>query len=576
MFGARAGSRQKRNGPTFVWDTRNTQVSSSSGNQITLPLHGTEIDFEVYWGDGTKDHITAFDQAEATHTYTDSGIYETRMSSGIGDWDFNNAPVKDQLKLLHISSFKDLVLRDSQCLQNCSNLTVKADNTPIFPVFESADSLFMDCNLGTGPHVENFDFQSATTLRRFVNNNVNFDGDLSNWDVSNIDDFFRCFDNTSFTNGGSTGINNWDTSAALSIYDMFRSGPFNQPIGNWDVSNVTNMRGVFQNNAVFNQDIGSWNTSSVTSFQLMFGNDVVFNQDLSNWNIGNANNLQNMFQGCDVFNNGGSTGINNWNTSGVTDMNGVFDGANAFNQPIGNWDVSNATSFFRCFQNCFAFDQDLSNWVFATGTGINISMASMFRSASAFNNSGQAGISGWNTTRVTTMRSLFEGVTAFDQDIGPWDVSNVTDMNRMFEQPCNFNNGGSTGINNWNTSNVLNMGEMFSSNDFFNQPIGNWDVSNVTNMSSMFNNADAFDQDLSAWVPTGVTDFTNFMLSTPGLSTTNYDLTLSGWAQLSGVLQTGLSINFGGSQYSTATGEQYRNILTAPVSRKIILGCQRT
>ena len=34
---------------------------------------------------------------------------------------------------------------------------------------------------------------------------------------------------------------------------------FNENIGNWDTSNVTNMRGMFYNASKFNQDIGGLN-----------------------------------------------------------------------------------------------------------------------------------------------------------------------------------------------------------------------------------------------------------------------------------------------------------------------------
>ena len=78
----------------------------------------------------------------------------------------------------------------------------------------------------------------------------------------------------------------------------------------------------------------------------------------------------------------------------------------------------------------------------------------------------------------------------------------------------------------------------------------------------MFYNCDSFDQDLSNWIVTGLTsNATNFMAGANGLSTTNYDRTLSGWS--SQLLNNSISINFGGSQYSTATGLAYRNALVA-------------
>ena len=38
---------------------------------------------------------------------------------------------------------------------------------------------------------------------------------------------------------------------------------FNQPIGNWDMSGVTNMLLIFFSTLGFGQDIGYWNTSRV-------------------------------------------------------------------------------------------------------------------------------------------------------------------------------------------------------------------------------------------------------------------------------------------------------------------------
>jgi hypothetical protein len=41
---------------------------------------------------------------------------------------------------------------------------------------------------------------------------------------------------------------------------------FDQNIGNWNVSNVTNMNSMFSNASSFNQDIGSWDINQVTNF----------------------------------------------------------------------------------------------------------------------------------------------------------------------------------------------------------------------------------------------------------------------------------------------------------------------
>jgi surface protein len=358
------------------------------------------------------------------------------------------------------------------------------------------------------------------------------------------------------------------------------------------------MASMFENISGFNQPIGDWDTSNVTDMQRMFRRDaggMTFDQDIGNWDVGNVTNFFTFMYSStsnpgNRFNNGGSPSISGWDTSSVTRMDHMFNNCTGFNQPIGNWNTSKVTNMFYALNGCSSFDQDLGGW---DVTGVT-NFSSFFVGCNSFNNGGSTGINNWRPSSCTTMASMFKNISGFNQPIGDWDTSNVTNMREMFRRdaggmtfdqdignwdvskvtdfftfmysassssPNAFNNGGSPSISGWDTSSVTNVTHMFQNCTSFNQPIGAWNTSKVTIMYNMLYNCDAFDQDLSNWVVTGVTSASNFMAGASGLSTTNYDRTLSGWS--SQAVQNGVNIHFGGSKYSTATGLAFRNALVA-------------
>lgn len=124
------------------------------------------------------------------------------------------------------------------------------------------------------------------------------DLDISNWNTSKGELFNCMFANSDF-NGD---ISNWDLSNAKYTTQMFgKNAYFDCDLSNWDVSNVTEMAGMFYNATVFTgKGLGNWNTGSVTNMSLMFKNCSNLDVDLSTWATGNVNNHENMFEGTNI------------------------------------------------------------------------------------------------------------------------------------------------------------------------------------------------------------------------------------------------------------------------------------
>ena len=228
---------------------------------------------------------------------------------------------------------------------------------------------------------------------------------------------------------------------------MFSGSKFNQPIGDWDVSNVTNMQSMFSISQ-FNQPIGDWDVSNVTDMSNMFY-ESQFNLPIGDWNVGVVTNMSRMFD-ISQFNQP----IDDWDVGNVTNMSSMFNGSQ-FDQPIGNWNVSNVLNMSSMFSGS-QFDQPIGNW---------------------------------DVSNVTNMQSMFD--SQFNQPIGDWDVSNVTDMSGMFWGNHSFNQN----ISSW----VFNPSVIFSS--YFNGLIrgSNFSVENYDLLLQTFSNQNLQNKDFPAY-----------------------------------------------------------------------------
>src|SRR5574344_269744 len=117
-----------------------------------------------------------------------------------------------------------------------------------------------------------------------------FNGDISEWDVSNVKVMFEMFQGSNF-NGD---ISKWNVSNVKDMSCMFRISDFNQDISDWDVSSVEDMSWMFSKSN-FNSDISKWDVSNVEYMLGMFL-ESAFNQDISDWDISNVKDKGDMFK----------------------------------------------------------------------------------------------------------------------------------------------------------------------------------------------------------------------------------------------------------------------------------------
>ena len=122
---------------------------------------------------------------------------------------------------------------------------------------------------------------------------------LNHIDTSKILDMSKLF-SYGKTRDFNGDISQWDVSNVINMTSMFRDSKFDDDISQWNVSNVKYMMEMFQNSD-FNGDISDWDVSNVKRMDSMFYISK-FNQDISNWKINPNCDIYEMFTRCSMEN----------------------------------------------------------------------------------------------------------------------------------------------------------------------------------------------------------------------------------------------------------------------------------
>ena len=157
-------------------------------------------------------------------------------------------------------------------------------------------------------------------------------------------------------------FNDIDVSKIDSFYniDIYR-GIFEETefeyidISNWDVSNVEDMCYIFYKCRQLKSvgDLSNWNVSGVKDIQYIFFHcdKLTSVGDLSGWDVSKVENMQSMFDGCEKLESVGN--LSRWDVSNVENMQSMFEGCKKLESvgDLSNWDVSNVENMYEMFYN---------------------------------------------------------------------------------------------------------------------------------------------------------------------------------------------------------------------------------
>jgi len=442
-------------GQPLTWDTSNIETMEAMFRHATAfnadisSWNMSNVVSTFFMFNNAQSFQSVISQWDVSKIQNMNGMFGNSTFNGyIGDWDTSSVRYMSEMFYENrsfdtdISKWNTSNVEDMSSMFRSSNFNHPLNNWNVGKVV-NMNYMFLNAELFNQP-LASWDVSNVVYVSSMFQNTRSFSQPLNGWNFPKVLSTDNMFYNSIF-NGD---ISQWNTSGVQDMSGMFAStSEFNQDISNWDVSNVVNFTSMFQFATAFNQPIGQWDVSQMRLAYYMFNGASEFNQDLNNWNTSNLRNAMFMFEGATNFNGD----ISDWNTSNLTSAGYMFKAAFSFNQDISNWDVSNITDFSAMFQFAKSFNQPLGSWEVSQMQSAYL----MFYDASEFNQD----LSSWNTGQLISAWGMFYGAKEFNGNISNWDTHSLSEMTWMFGRAFKFNQD----LSNWDFSNVDRAANAFDS-----------------------------------------------------------------------------------------------------------------
>lgn len=489
----------KNNSKVMDWFESTIDTTLGDGtNDFRLPSYASFFtpNADVSWGDGDVEALPA--TTAPLHTYASPGTYNVRVVGNwkfgrINSWQYSWSKTTDILRwgilgeaggvefdlgalrsenaiASPISApdqpYVSNILNFTQTFRDITNTGVNVswyyNWTLPTSIFDGTEFMYNFKGF-TGSTATSFVFSN---MRSFAQNASNMNPDVTNWDVSNVNDARGAF--IGCTNFTGVGLPGWDVSNMGDMYQLFQGCAVNQDLSSWNFADMTEGRNMFgyQQGGIFNcgdtpatspgtpgTKVATWHFPKAVNMSFFFAGNSGFNQD------------------CTRVTTPGSEA---WDfPSTLTSIQSFFDNCTNFTGDVSNWNVSNIKSFAGVFRNCTYFNNDLSSWDFSSAT----SMGTMFYQCQAWTG---LGVSGWNVANNKNLQATFYNTTC-NPDIGAWNVSSLENMFQM----CYLNGANFTrDLSGWNTVNLDNGGSsLYGCNVDFT--FGDWNLKSATNISQM-------------------------------------------------------------------------------------------
>ena len=206
--------------------------------------------------------------------------------------------------------------------QNMPRVTTPGSEAWDFPsTLTTIGGMFQNCTNFNGD-IDNWNVSEVRTFSNLFSGATNFDRDLSAWNVGNATSMASMFQNA--TNWSGTGISGWNTANNTNLARTFAGTTCNPDITAWNTGKVTTIyQMAYALGANFTRDLSGWDTSSLTAANIPFYFTNI-NFSFGDWNLQNVTTILQMAVGCSLLTDANvADSLEGWYTRGAAPNTGV-------------------------------------------------------------------------------------------------------------------------------------------------------------------------------------------------------------------------------------------------------------